>query len=65
MKPLGTLGHGARPAPSAPSGLCFLVEASQDFNLTSFRVALDSQLLVVGTLKNAQSDLKSRKLHHQ
>ena len=64
MKPLGACS-GACPAPSAPSGLCFLVKESQDFNSTSSRNVLDCQLLVVGRLKHAQSDLKSRKLHHR
>ena len=31
MKPLGALGRGACPAPSAPSSLCFLLKESQDF----------------------------------
>ena len=65
MKPLGALGRGACPAPSAPSSLCFLVKESQDFNSTSSRNVLNCPLLVVGRLKNAESDLKSRKLHHQ
>ena len=65
MKPLGALGRGPCPAPSAPSSLCFLVQESQDFNSTSSRNVLNCQLLVVGRLKNTQSDLKSRTLHHQ
>ena len=65
MKPLGAFGCRAPPPRSVPSGLCFLIEESQDFNLTLFRNALDSQLLVVGRWKKAQSDFKSRKLHHQ
>ena len=65
MKPLNALGRGACPAPSAPSSLCFLVKESQDFNATSSRNVLNCLLLVVGRLKNAYSDLKSMKLHHQ
>ena len=61
MKPLGALGRGACPAPSAPSSLCLLVKESQDFNSTSSRNVLNCHLLVVRRLKNAQSDLKSRK----
>ena len=53
MKPLGVLGRGACPAPSAPSSLCFLVKESQDFNSTSSRNVLNCQLLVAGRLKNA------------
>ena len=64
MKPLGALGRGACSAPSAPSSLCSLVKESQNFHSTSSRNALNSQLFVVGRLKNAYSDLKSRKLHH-
>ena len=52
MKPRGALGRGACPAPSAPSSLCFLVQESQDLNLTSSRNVLNCQLLVVGRLKN-------------
>ena len=52
--PVRVLGRGARPAPSAPIGLCFVIEESQDFDSTSFRNALDSQLLVVGRLKSSK-----------